>query len=141
MLRPAVIAIVDDDESVCRALARLIRASGLEARAFSSAAAFLETLAVEEPDCAVLDVQMPGVTGLALQEHLRRQGRQLPVIFLTAHDGEELRQQALAWGAQAFLSKPLGEDVLVAAIRKALAHRVPAAGVWPRPAAAQTSAV
>jgi FixJ family two-component response regulator len=123
MLRKPVIAIVDDDESVCRALVRLLRTAGMDARGYSSADPFLEGVLEAEPDCALLDVHMPGFGGLALQERVRRLGSQLPIIFLSAHDTLEVREQALRGGALGFMCKPANEAALLAAIARALAHK------------------
>ena len=127
MSQAAIIAIVDDDPSVCKALGRLVRAAGMEPRGYPSAEAFLEDLAAGEPDCALLDLQMPGDNGLVLQERLRRRGSRLPIIFITAHDTEGAREQALRGGALAYLRKPLGDTTLLSAIAGALAGKASAA--------------
>ena len=119
----AIIAIVDDDPSVGRAIGRLVQSAGMEARGYRSAEDFLAALADGEPDCALLDVQMPGGSGLALQERLRRFGSRMPILFMTAYDSEDVRAQALRGGALACLRKPLGEVALLAAIARALAQK------------------
>ena len=118
-----MIAIVDDDESVCRALKRLVRSLGMDADTFTSGRQFIELLEAMPSlpvDCIVLDVQMPGLNGLQVQERLARTGHQYPVIFITAHDDSALREQALAAGALAFLRKPFDEELLIKILNIAL---------------------
>lgn len=119
---------MDDDESVCRALTRLLRCSGIYVRRFGSAEAFLGSLGngatAHELDCALIDVQMPGTSGLALHRELLRRGSHLPVIFMTAHDSEEVRAEALGQGATAYLLKPLAEHVVLDAIHEAVAPKL-----------------
>jgi FixJ family two-component response regulator len=118
--RTMYVAIVDDDEGVCRSLARLLRASGIHAVAYSSAEAFLEDTKKPQFDCVVLDVQLPGISGLELQRQLAVPGKAPPVIFITAHDDPRARDEALAAGCVAFFRKTdSGSDVL-AAIRRAV---------------------
>ena len=117
------IAIVDDDESVCRAIKRLVRSLGMEAKTFTSGQEFLdliETTPSFEPDCVILDVQMPGLNGLEVQEQLNRSGSWLPVIFITAHDVVGVRERALAAGAVALLRKPFNDELLINTLRGAL---------------------
>jgi FixJ family two-component response regulator len=117
-----LIAIVDDDESVCRAIKRLVRSLGMEADMFTSGQEFVELM--ETPfakvDCVVLDVQMPGLNGLEVQQRLARSGRSLPIIFITAHDEVGVRERALAAGAVAFLRKPFNDELLIRTLRAAL---------------------
>ena len=118
------IAIVDDDASVCRALRRLIRSLGMDAETFPSAREFLDRVAALPPfdmDCLILDVHMPRMSGLELQTRLGRAGR--PIIFITAHDDRDARDQALAAGALAFLHKPLDEASLIESLERALAPK------------------
>ncbi len=118
-----LIAIVDDDESVCRALKRLVRSLGMDGETFASGQEFLdliEAMPSFHPDCVVLDVQMPGFNGLELQERLTRNGNPLPVIFITAHDDIGVQQKALAGGAVAFLRKPVNDELLIKTMREAL---------------------
>ena len=95
----------------------------MEARGYRSADDFLEALVDGEPDCALLDVQMPGTSGLEGQERLRRFGSRMPILFMTAHGLEDVRAQALRGGVLACLRKPLGEVALLAAIAQALAQK------------------
>ena len=111
-----VIAIVDDDESVCRAIRRLVRSLGMQADTFTSGQEFVEMLdgvPWVHVDCVVLDIQMPGMTGLEVQARLARSGHLLPVIFITAHDEVGMRERALAAGAVAFIRKPFNDELLI----------------------------
>jgi FixJ family two-component response regulator len=117
------IAVVDDDPSVRRALGHLLRSHGFEAEAFDSAESFLEELALPEvrpPDCVLIDVQMPGMTGLELQVRLRESRPALPVMLFSAHDDPTVRERVLSAGAVAFLRKPVSEEALLESIAKAL---------------------
>jgi FixJ family two-component response regulator len=118
-----LIAIVDDDESVCRALKRLVRSLAMNAETFSSGQEFLDLLDAMpsfHPDCLILDVQMPGMNGLAVQQRLIRKGNTVPVIFITAHDEVGVREKALAAHALAFLRKPFNDELLIKTLREAL---------------------
>ena len=118
-----MIAIVDDDESVCRAMQRLVRSLGMEADTFASGQEFIdliEAMPSFHPDCVVLDVQMPGMNGLEVQEQLLSSGSGLPVIFITAHDDIGAREQALAAGAVAFLRKPFNDELFIKTVNAAL---------------------
>ena len=117
--RPLV-AVVDDDESIRESLPDLLREFGFAARAFSSAEAYLQSDAVHQSKCLVLDIAMPGMNGLDLQRELARRGLAIPIIFITGHKDEELRAQALAQGAAGFLHKPFGDMALLEALRKAV---------------------
>jgi len=114
------VAVIDDDASVRKALARLLRASGFEVEAFASGAEFLESSRVGTPDCLVLDVHMPSVSGLDVQTALLVRGIHVPIIFITAYDDNSLRERALKQGAVAYLRKPLTEKVLLGAIATAV---------------------
>ena len=118
-----LIAIVDDDESVCRAMKRLVRSLGMVADTFTSGREFIdrvETTPSYQPDCVVLDVHMPGMNGLEVQARLADSGNTLPVIFITAHDEAGVRERALATGAVAFLRKPFNDELLIEMLRLAL---------------------
>ena len=117
------IAIVDDDESVCRAVRRLVRSVAMDAETFSSGRQFLDLLEAMpsfQPDCLILDVQMPGINGLEVQERLTASGNAVPVIFITAHDEVGVREKALAAGAVAFLRKPFDDELLIKTLHEAL---------------------
>ncbi|MFM0449287.1 response regulator [Paraburkholderia nemoris] len=119
-LKPFVV-VVDDDESVSRAIKRLLRSIGIAAETFASGDAFLDVLASMpsyRPDCVILDVQMPGINGLEVQRRLSGNG--MPVIFITAHDEIGVREHALAAGAVAWLRKPFNDELFVKTVRAAL---------------------
>ena len=118
-----VIAIVDDDESFRHATISFIRSLGYSAAAFPSADAFLNSNAVENTDCLITDVQMPGMSGIELQSYLIAQGHRVPVIFVTAFPEMEARGHALGAGAIGFLGKPFGDESLISCLNKALAIR------------------
>ncbi|HEY7556309.1 MAG TPA: response regulator [Candidatus Binatia bacterium] len=121
-----LIAIVDDDESVCRAVRRLVRSIAMNAETFSSGQNFfdlLDAMPSFQPDCLILDVQMPGMNGLDVQDRLATSGNSIPVIFITAHDDVGLREKALAAGAVAFLRKPFNDDLLIRTLEEALKRR------------------
>jgi FixJ family two-component response regulator len=118
-----MIAIVDDDASVCRAVRRLVRSLGMNAETFASGKEFLDFLDAMpafNTDCVILDVQMPGMNGLEVQERLVRNGNSLPVIFITAHDELGVREQALGMGAVAFLRKPFHDELIIKTLNAAL---------------------
>ena len=110
------IAIVDDDPSVLKGLARLLRARAFEARTYTSAREFLSALHEGLPECLIVDLQMPDMTGLELQRHLTRSGLRIPTIVITAHNEPEVRDQCESAGASAFLLKPMQDTKLLAAI-------------------------
>ena len=119
-----VIAIVDDDESFRHATISFIRSLGYSAAAaFPSADAFINSNVVENTDCLITDVQMPGMSGIELQSHLIAQGHRVPVIFVTAFPEMEARGHALRAGAIGFLGKPFGDQNLISCLNKALATR------------------
>ncbi|AOB32248.1 histidine kinase [Bordetella sp. H567] len=116
-----VVAVVDDDESVNRAIKRLLRSAGMAADTFGSGDDFLDmfhSTPSYRPACVVLDLQMPGLNGLGVQKRLAGSG--IPVIFITAHDEPGVREQALAAGAVAYLRKPFNDEVLIDAVSKAM---------------------
>ena len=110
------IAIVDDDPSVLKALARLLRTRSFNVRTYQSGQQFLPSLADGPPDCLILDLQMPEMTGLELQKDLARKGIRIPTIIITAHDQAGMRERCNAAGAIAYLAKPLQDTSLFAAI-------------------------
>ena len=113
------IAVIDDDESVRKALRRLLRAANLDADTFASGRDFLDSLAAQLPDCIVLDLHMPGMNGLDVQQQLARSGLQLPIVIITGHDEPLARAQCLSAGAAAYLRKPLDDEALLDAIHRA----------------------
>jgi FixJ family two-component response regulator len=110
------VAIVDDEEPVRKALKRLLRASGLEADTYASGKDFLEASTARMPDCVVLDLHMPGMSGLQVLQELRLAKKSLPAVVITAYDEPSTREQCLAAGAAAYLRKPLDERLLLNAI-------------------------
>src|SRR5262245_33282955 len=116
MSRSFLVALIDDEASVRKAIGRLLTAAGLTVEAFGSGQEFLDSLARRQPDCVVLDLHMPGLTGLAVQQELARAGVEAPVVIITAFDEPESRVQCLAAGAAAYLLKPLDEGTLLDAI-------------------------
>lgn len=115
-----VIAIVDDDRSVCSGVQRLLRSAGLDATAFTSGLEFLASLQTRVPDCVVLDLSMPIIDGLGVQAQLAGARMALPIIFISATEPGEQCRQALAAGAFAFLQKPFEDQVLLDTIDAAL---------------------
>jgi FixJ family two-component response regulator len=114
------VAIVDDDESVCEATESLMRSIGYEVACFKSAEAFLVAERLNEIQCAILDLKLKGISGLALQRHLVAANLPIPVIFITAHWDESTCARALRLGAVAFLRKPFNEAALLHALETAL---------------------
>ena len=108
--------IIDDDESVRRALSRLLRSAGLDSLGFGSVAEFGEADVAQRDGCIIADVRMPGGSGLDLPDLLRRIGRELPVIILTAQDTEPTRAAAKRAGAAGFFRKPVDDQALLDAI-------------------------
>jgi len=115
-----VVYVVDDDESVRRSLARLLRSAGLTAETFPSAQAFLDRELPDRTACLVLDVRLPGLSGLDLQGALTQTERIVPIVFITGHGNVPMSVQAMKSGAVDFLQKPFEEDQLLAAIDRAL---------------------
>jgi len=118
-----LIAIVDDEVSICRALLRLLRVANYRAEGFNSPLLFLESLAERVPDCVVLDLQMPRMTGVELQQQLLKLEDPPPVIIITAHDEPKTRERCLALGAVRYLRKPFEGDVLIDSIEEAVRAR------------------
>jgi len=116
----ALIHVVDDDDSLRTALLELLDAAGYEARGYTSTGEFLLDPLPDRPGCVVLDMRMPGPSGLELQAALQRQGVELPVIFLTGHADVASSVRAMKAGAVDFLEKPVGRDTLFDALRRAL---------------------
>ena len=123
----AVIGIVDDDESVRDSISSLLRSAGYKTESFESAEAYLNSDRASEPNCLLLDVRMPGLSGLQLQSELNQQKVSIPVIFITAHPDEQVRERALSEGAVAVLGKPFNDEVLLGAIDSAVGSKGPSA--------------
>ena len=124
MTAPAgpMVFVVDDDAPVRKSLGRLIKAAGYEAEAFASVGEFLARRPYDGPCCLVLDVRMPGLTGLDLQEALRAAGQRLSIVFITGYRDIPVSVKAMKGGAVDFLTKPVDEAVLLGAIRQAVAR-------------------
>ena len=116
----ALIAIVDDDPSVRRGLQRLIRSAGWKAETFASAQEFLARPLADAPSCLVLDLQLPGLSGLHLQQRMAELGLDIPIVFLTGHGNIPASVQAMKAGAIEFLTKPVDEQNLLKAIQEAI---------------------
>lgn len=120
MTAPPLIHIVDDDDALRTALQRLLTAAGLRVQAYASAGEFLLAPPADAPGCLLLDLQMPGPSGLQLQQALARHGIALPVIFLSGHGDLASGVQAMKAGAVDFLTKPVAREPLLEAIERAL---------------------
>jgi FixJ family two-component response regulator len=118
----AIVFVVDDDASVRRSTERLVRSAGFAIQAFASAREFLDNARTEKPGCLVLDVHMPGLSGLDLQRELAQRGVELPIIFLTGHGDIPMTVRAMKAGAVEFLTKPVKSRDLLAAIESAIAR-------------------
>ena len=120
MSAPPLISIVDDDDSLRNSLNNLIRSVGFAVQGFSSAEAFLNSNHLDDTACLILDVRMPGMSGLDLQRQLMAADCQIPIVFITSHGDDDARSRALAAGAVEFLYKPFREEALLNAIHTAL---------------------
>jgi FixJ family two-component response regulator len=118
--RRKLISLVDDDESIRRTTTLLIQSFGFQAAAFESAESLLKSGQLQETACLIVDVQMPGMNGIQLQRHLAGSGYKIPIIFITAYDNKESRQQAMQAGAVAFLNKPFNDELLLETIHATL---------------------
>src|ERR1700692_4425215 len=114
--------VVDDDESVRESLPDLLRVFGFAARACSSAEEFLSSGCLDETTCLILDIAMPGMSGPELQQELKRRGREIPIIFITASTNKTARSRLLEQGAVKCLFKPFSDTALLEAVNAAL-HR------------------
>jgi FixJ family two-component response regulator len=118
----SLVFVVDDDQSVREGLSSLIRSIGLDVETYASAHEYLRRPPPQSPACLVLDVRMPGLSGLDLQRELANQGREIPIIFVTAHGDIPMTVKAMKAGAAEFLSKPFRDQDLLDAICQALAR-------------------
>ena len=120
------VAIVDDEEGIRKALSRLLRASGLEAESYANGQEFLDAAAEHRPDCVVLDLHMPGMSGVQVLRKLKAAGQRLSIVVITAHDEPETRERCIDAGACAYLRKPLEDRLLLNAISAAMrSHSAP----------------
>jgi FixJ family two-component response regulator len=119
-MMPGKVLVVDDDASVRKSLFRLIRAAGYDVETLDGAGAYLERSPQPPPACLVLDIRMPGMSGLDLLRCVAGTPRALPIVFISGHGDEDVRAQAIEAGAVEVLYKPLDESTLLAAIEQAL---------------------
>jgi FixJ family two-component response regulator len=117
--RPLIV-IVDDEDCIRRALSRLMISAGFRAQAFGSGEEFFASLQATRPDCVILDLHMPAMSGFDIQERLRTEQNPIPVVVITGHDSTESQQRALSAGAVAYLRKPVDDQALLAAISNAV---------------------
>jgi len=120
LFRSSLVSIVDDDESVRTAMSSLFRSLGPAAYAFASAEEFLASPRLNDTSCLVVDVQMPGMSGLDLQSELAARGRRVPIIFITAFPEDRIRKRAEAAGAVGFFGKPVDSQALIQCLDTAL---------------------
>jgi FixJ family two-component response regulator len=126
---PAIIAVVDNEPSVRKALLRLLRAAGLDVHVFASGREFLDSLAASHYDCLVLDLHMPGVSGFDVQRDPAFSHVGVPTVVITAHDEPGTRQKCLSLGAAAYLRKPVDDKELLSAIEDAISKAARTNGV------------
>jgi FixJ family two-component response regulator len=115
-----VVFVVDDDRSIRESLSNLLRSAGFNVQTFASAQAFLTSRRPEAPSCLVLDVQLPGLSGLDLQQELAKVQCQIPIIFITGHGDIPMTVRAMKAGAIEFLTKPCRDDDLLHAVEQAI---------------------
>jgi FixJ family two-component response regulator len=115
-----LLAVVDDDADVRVALTRLVSSAGFNVETFTSGAEFLRSVQDHEPDCVVLDLHMPEMSGFDVQSALAQGHPAVPVVFMTGHDTPESRARAIRMGAKVYLCKPINDEALLAAIRDAI---------------------
>jgi len=118
---PGIVFVVDDDPSVRKAAARLFRSAGIPAETFENATDFLNFPRPNLPSCLLLDVNMPGLNGIELQEQLTKSDAGLPIVFMTGHGDIPMSVQAMKAGAADFLPKPVNDERLLSTVRRALA--------------------
>ena len=117
-----LISIIDDDESMREAIKGLVKSMGYTVETVASAQEFLSSRRVRRTSCLITDMQMPGMTGFELYQHLSTSGKPIPTILITAYPDNGVRERALAAGVVGYLSKPFAEDDLLVCIRSALTH-------------------
>jgi FixJ family two-component response regulator len=122
LTKTGIIAIVDDDEALREALGSVMKAAGFTANTFASAEEFLNSAKLQETTCLVLDVRLPGMSGIELQRRLIEVQSPLPIVFVTAHGDASLRDLVMKAGAAGFLNKPVRSEALLKEIRAALAN-------------------
>ncbi len=120
MVRPLVVAVVDDDSAVRKAVGRLLKSAGFDALTFASAHEFLRASRQGDVACVILDLKMPDIDGLDLQARIKESNSMMPTVFITAHADPASEAQAKAAGARAFLHKPFEDQALFDAVRAAI---------------------
>jgi two-component system, LuxR family, response regulator FixJ len=120
MATEAIVHVIDDDEAVRHSIEFLLRTSGLTARTYDSASAFLDALPTIDPGCIITDVRMPGITGIELLRRLTEMRIKMPVIVITGHGDVPLAVEAMKNGAVDFLEKPFEDELLLGSVRSAL---------------------
>jgi FixJ family two-component response regulator len=115
-----LIAIIDDDDLIRKSTSRLLSSIGFRSEAFELAEDFIQSGRIDETSCLLLDMKMPGMSGLELQRHLIESGRQVPIIFVSARASDEEERRALQAGATSFLRKPTSKEALLLALNHAL---------------------
>jgi FixJ family two-component response regulator len=120
--RPLIV-IIDDEESVRRALTRLMLSAGYQSLSFASGSEFFESLGTNQPDCVILDVHMPGMSGFDIQSRLRDEKSLMLVVIITGNDTPESQERGMRRGAAAYLRKPVDDQVLLDAIAAAIASK------------------
>lgn len=118
----ALVAIVDDEEPIRKALLRLCRLNGYRAEAFCSATDFLDSLSVQIPDCVILDLHMPGTSGVELLRLIQKWQSPPPIIVITAHDEQHTRGECESLGTKHYLTKPIDGEMLLEHVRNVLAE-------------------
>lgn len=119
------IDVVDDDSSVCKALSRLLRTSQMQVRTHGSGDEFLRSLELHEPDCLILDIRMPAMTGPELRQRLLEDGHDIPIVFITAHAEDEVTERNVRAAGIEILRKPFDNQVLLDAIERAVERHKP----------------
>jgi FixJ family two-component response regulator len=120
-----LLAVVDDDADVRMALMRLVSSAGFAVETFASGAEFMRSVDDHQPDCVVLDLHMPGMSGFEVQDALAVAHAAVPVVVITGHDTPESRTRALRLGAKAYLCKPVDDEALLSAIGAAIDRAAP----------------
>jgi FixJ family two-component response regulator len=121
----SIVMIVDDDDSIRKAVRRLMKAYGFAVETFGSAEEYLDSDRLDKTSCLILDVHMPGMNGLELQKRLVASGSAIPIIFITAFSNDDARAQAMKAGAVGYLAKPFDDEELLNCIHAALQHAEP----------------
>lgn len=120
-----MIAVLDDESSVCRAFERLLQSAGFDVVTFSRGSDFLESLELRQPDCLVLDLHMSPMSGFEVQTRLRHSASRIPVVIMTGHDTQESYERVMGAGAVAYLRKPVDDSLLIETVVAAIASAAP----------------